>query len=85
MILPKSLTTEAILPDDPRFDSVRSTYFRGGAPGAVLRPVNALEVAEALAFARSRRSVPLSIRSGGHGIRGKSTNHGSAFLAQDHG
>ena len=46
-----------------------------GSPGLVLRPRTPDEVAEALAFARAQ-DVPLAVRSGGHGISGRSTNDG---------
>jgi FAD/FMN-containing dehydrogenase len=58
---------------------VRSTYIRGGSPGLVLRPRDPGEVAEALAFAREQ-DVPLAIRSGGHGISGRSTNDGGVVI-----
>src|SRR2546430_8733171 len=53
-------------------DALPISYLRSGAPGLVLRPGTPEEVAEALAFAR-RQPVPLSVRSGGHGISGRST------------
>jgi FAD/FMN-containing dehydrogenase len=52
---------------------------RTGAPGLVLRPERIEEVAEALAFARGQE-VPLAIRSGGHGISGRSTNDGGIVI-----
>jgi FAD/FMN-containing dehydrogenase len=45
----------------------------------VLRPGTAAEVAEALAFAR-QQPVPLAVRSGGHGISGRSTNDGGIVI-----
>jgi FAD/FMN-containing dehydrogenase len=52
---------------------------RSGSPGLVLRPRDAAEVADALAFAREQE-VPLAIRSGGHGISGRSTNDGGVVI-----
>ncbi|MBL7500437.1 LLM class flavin-dependent oxidoreductase [Frankia nepalensis] len=72
-----------IEPGDPGYAAVRSTYLRGGSPGLVLRPGTVDEVADALAFARAQpvtRRVPLSIRSGGHGVSGRSTNDGGIVL-----
>jgi alkanesulfonate monooxygenase SsuD/methylene tetrahydromethanopterin reductase-like flavin-dependent oxidoreductase (luciferase family) len=70
---------EAVEPGDRAYGKVRSTYVRTGTPGLVLRPGDAGEVAEALAFARAQ-DVPLAIRSGGHGISGRSTNDGGIVI-----
>jgi alkanesulfonate monooxygenase SsuD/methylene tetrahydromethanopterin reductase-like flavin-dependent oxidoreductase (luciferase family)/FAD/FMN-containing dehydrogenase len=69
----------AIEPGDAGYADVRSTYMRGGAPGLVLRPRTTAEVVEALAFAR-RQPVALAVRSGGHGISGRSTNDGGIVI-----
>jgi FAD/FMN-containing dehydrogenase len=45
----------------------------------VLRPDSIDEVVDALVFAREQ-DVPLAIRSGGHGISGRSTNHGGVVI-----
>ena len=58
---------------------VRSTYIRSGLPGLVLRPENVDDVVAALAFARGQ-DVPLAVRSGGHGISGRSTNDGGIVI-----
>jgi FAD/FMN-containing dehydrogenase len=77
--VPESLATRAVEPGDRDYSKVRSTYIRGGSPGLVLRPRDAGEVAEALAFAR-QQDVPLAVRSGGHGISGRSTNDGGIVI-----
>ena len=77
--LPPRLKAAAVEPGDKAYPKVRSTYMRTGAPGLVLRPGTATEVAEALAFARQQR-VPLAVRSGGHGISGRSTNDGGIVI-----
>jgi len=53
---------------------------RGGAPGLVLRPADPAEVAEAVAFASEHADLPLGVRSGGHGISGRSTNDGGIVI-----
>ncbi|MCR2812398.1 LLM class flavin-dependent oxidoreductase [Microbacterium sp. zg.Y1084] len=78
--LPASLRETAVEPGDFGYRTVRSTYMRGGAPGLVLRPRDVGEVAEALAFARRHRHLPLGIRSAGHGISGRSTNDGGIVI-----
>ncbi len=77
--LPASLAERAVEPGDARYSRVRSTYLRGGSPGLVLPVRNAAEVVEALAFARAQ-DVPMGVRSGGHGISGRSTNDGGIVI-----
>lgn len=78
--LPASLAATAIEPGDAKFSRVRSTYLRGGDPGLVLQPATREEVVEAVAVARAHRDVPLSVRSAGHGISGRSTNDGGLVI-----
>ena len=70
---------DAVEPGDKAYGKVRSTYIRTGSPGLVLRPESADEVAAALAYAREQ-DVPLAVRSGGHGISGRSTNDGGIVI-----
>ncbi|UFS59233.1 LLM class flavin-dependent oxidoreductase [Subtercola endophyticus] len=77
--LPASLAGTAIEPGDIGYAKVRSTYLRGGAPGLVLRLTDAAQVPDALAYARAQ-NVPLAVRSGGHGISGRSTNDGGIVI-----
>ena len=67
-------------PGDFGYARVRSTYMRGGAPGLVLRVTSVPQVADALAFARDQAGVAMSVRSGGHGISGRSTNDGGIVI-----
>lgn len=77
--IPASLAAEAVEPGDATFGRVRNNYLRGGNPGLVLRPRDVGEVREALAFARAQ-DVPLGVRSGGHGVSGRSTNDGGVVI-----
>jgi alkanesulfonate monooxygenase SsuD/methylene tetrahydromethanopterin reductase-like flavin-dependent oxidoreductase (luciferase family) len=77
--MPAALKAAAVEPGDQAYSKVRSTYMRSGAPGLVLRPGTPAEVAEALVFAR-QQEVPLAVRSGGHGISGRSTNDGGIVI-----
>jgi alkanesulfonate monooxygenase SsuD/methylene tetrahydromethanopterin reductase-like flavin-dependent oxidoreductase (luciferase family) len=77
--LPRPLSASAIEPGDKGYGKARSTYIRSGSPGLVLRPSNAEEVSAALVYARAQ-DVPLSVRSGGHGISGRSTNDGGIVI-----
>ncbi|MFC0530436.1 LLM class flavin-dependent oxidoreductase [Phytohabitans kaempferiae] len=77
--LPPALAAKAVEPGDPEYDRVRHTYIRRGSPALVLRPGSAAEVADAVRYARTQH-VPLSVRSGGHGISGRSTNDGGIVI-----
>jgi alkanesulfonate monooxygenase SsuD/methylene tetrahydromethanopterin reductase-like flavin-dependent oxidoreductase (luciferase family)/FAD/FMN-containing dehydrogenase len=77
--LPESLAAKAVEPGDKGYAKVRSTYIRSGSPGLVIRPDDVDDVVAALAFARGQ-DVPLSVRSGGHGISGRSTNDGGIVI-----
>ncbi|MDX6354785.1 MAG: hypothetical protein QOF98_1688, partial [Streptomyces sp.] len=77
--LPSELRSLALRPRDHGYEDVRHTYVYRGAPALVLRPRTAEEVAAALAYARPLE-VPLAVRSGGHGISGRSTNDGGIVI-----
>ncbi|WNM28175.1 LLM class flavin-dependent oxidoreductase [Demequina capsici] len=78
--VPESLRSTAVEPGDFAYPTVRSTYMRAGAPGLVLRPRDASQVSDAVVFAGRHRALPLGIRSGGHGISGRSTNDGGLVI-----
>jgi len=77
---PALLMDAVIKPGDANYLRVKSTFFHGGAPGIVFQVKNTQQVVEALAFARLHPHLPLSIRSGGHGVRGRSTNYGGIVI-----
>ncbi|MFD0475834.1 FAD-binding oxidoreductase [Nonomuraea thailandensis] len=77
--VPAALAESAVEPGDAAFARVRSTYLRGGSPGLVLRPGTPAEVSQAVRFARTQ-PVKLSVRSGGHGISGRSTSNGGIVI-----
>jgi FAD/FMN-containing dehydrogenase len=68
-----------IRPGDAGYDRVRSTSMRAGSPGLVLQPADVAQARAALAFARRRGEV-FGLRSGGHGISGRSTNEGGVVI-----
>lgn len=79
--VPASLAPTVVEPGDTDYARVKSTYMRGGSPGIVFRVRNTQDVVDALAFARKHPNVPLGIRSGGHGISGRSTNNGGIVIS----
>ncbi|MGN6030146.1 MAG: FAD-binding oxidoreductase [Thermomicrobiales bacterium] len=78
--VPASLRAAAVEPGDLAYARVRNTYMRGGAPGIVMKVSSVAEVQEALAFARRHPELPFGVRSGGHGISGRSTNDGGIVI-----
>lgn len=83
--VPVSLSDRAFTPADGGYRSVRSSYMSVGSPALVLMAENDLEVAEAVRHAAAVRRatgqrVPVSFRSGGHGMSGSSTNHGGIII-----
>ncbi|ROR66229.1 LLM class flavin-dependent oxidoreductase [Agrococcus jenensis] len=82
--VPASLQATAVEPGSWSYPDAQHTYLRGGRPGIVLRPTSAAQVADALRYARGQGvgegRVPLSIRSAGHGISGRSTNDGGIVI-----
>lgn len=78
--VPESLAADLVEPGDSRYSRVSNNYLRGGAPGIVLRPASVDQVVDAVAYAARHRDVPLGVRSGGHGISGRSTNDGGIVI-----
>jgi FAD/FMN-containing dehydrogenase len=82
--VPASLADTAVKPGDPAYGRLTSTYFRGGAPGIVLLPHTVEQVVDAVGFAGRHLDVPFGIRSGGHGLSGRSTNDGGVVIDLRH-
>ena len=78
--IPESLARAAVEPGDAGYSRVQSTYMRGGEPGLVLKAHSVDEVRDALSFVREHPDVPFGVRSGGHGISGRSTNSGGIII-----
>ncbi|WP_150240923.1 LLM class flavin-dependent oxidoreductase [Nocardiopsis quinghaiensis] len=77
--VPEDLRDHAVEPGDRAYAKVRHGYMRKGSPGLVLRPDSAERVAEALAYGRAQEA-DLHVRSGGHGISGRSTGDGGVIV-----
>ncbi|WP_394159509.1 SDR family NAD(P)-dependent oxidoreductase [Galactobacter valiniphilus] len=77
--LPAELGDAVVVPGESRYQRVRSSYMAVGHPGAVVMARTEDDVAQAVDYAARLREatgerVPFSVRSGGHGIAGTSTN-----------
>ncbi|MFF0223318.1 LLM class flavin-dependent oxidoreductase [Streptomyces sp. NPDC004629] len=77
--IPPSLAEKVVEPGDAAYEGVRHTYIRTGSPALVIQAANADDVVAALDYARGQ-DVELSVRSGGHGISGRSTNDGGIVI-----
>jgi FAD/FMN-containing dehydrogenase len=76
--LQSAVEGEVILPESPRYDTLRATFnarFDDVRPQALVRCKSTGDVVETLAFAR-RLELPTATRSGGHCFAGRSTGPG---------
>ncbi|TLG80867.1 FAD-binding oxidoreductase [Vagococcus zengguangii] len=82
--LPKNLTNKIIKPEDRDYHYVRSSYMGVGRPEIVVMAETNQDVVDTIAYVnelrKSMSEVPFSIRSGGHGMSGSSTNVGGVIL-----
>lgn len=76
---PPALEDKIVFPGDGRYGLLRSTYTTVAGPAAVLLPENTGQVVAALRYTREQ-GLPLSVRSGGHGLSGRSTNDGGVVI-----
>jgi FAD/FMN-containing dehydrogenase len=74
---------EVILPDSPTYDEQRKVFNRVGTPAVIIRGQSNDDLVTALRFAREY-SLPVSVRSGGHGLSGLATNNGGLVLDLTH-
>jgi hypothetical protein len=79
--LRRAVTGSILTPQDPEYDSARTTFYGGidRRPGAIVRVAGAEDVARLIPFARER-DLELAIRSGGHSAIGHSLCDGGIVL-----
>jgi FAD/FMN-containing dehydrogenase len=77
--LPKELDGKVVLPSDPRYRRLRSTYTKVSRPAMVVLPQSVTDVVVALRYARDS-GLPIAVRSGGHGLSGRSSNDGGVVI-----
>ncbi|MBP2705065.1 FAD-dependent oxidoreductase [Microbispora sp. RL4-1S] len=76
---PPELEGKIVTPVDPRYLLLRSTHTGVAEPALVLLPESTTEVVAALRFARDR-DLPVTVRSGGHGVSGHATHDGGVVI-----
>ncbi|SER33724.1 FAD binding domain-containing protein [Lentzea xinjiangensis] len=74
---PSGLLT--VTPADDAYRLLRSTYTTRHSPAEILLPGTAAEVSEAVMYAAAT-DLPVSVRSGGHGLSGTSSNDGGMVV-----
>jgi hypothetical protein len=77
--LPRELAGMIVMPGDRRYPMLRSTFTRACRPAMVLLPESTADVVTALRYAREQ-SLPIAVRSGGHGPSGRSSNDGGVVI-----
>lgn len=78
-IAPPRLQKITISSADARYEQLRSTYTTSARPAAVILVRDVEDVAAAIISAREQQ-LPLSIRSGGHGLSGHASNDGGVVV-----
>jgi FAD/FMN-containing dehydrogenase len=77
--LNEQIVGDVITPDHPAYDAQRIVFNRAGRPAIIVRCQGVEDIVTALRFAREQR-LPMSVRSGGHGVSGQATNDGGLIL-----
>jgi hypothetical protein len=68
-----------VTPSDPEYRGLRSTYVATHEPATIILPRDETEVAQAITYAAGT-DRPVSVRSGGHGLTGRSSNDGGTVI-----
>lgn len=79
----KGVIDRGVRPGHLRYEGLRHSYIWSGKPALVLEPRSVQEVSQAVLHA-TKQNLPLSVRSGGHGISGRSTNTGGIVIDLRH-
>jgi len=73
------LDGEVVVPGDPAYDELRSTFVHAGRPALIVRCRSPRDVAAALGHARTE-GLAVSVRGGGHHAAGFATNDGGLVI-----
>ena len=74
-----SVTGHIVTPDHAEYEVARKSFIVAGSPAVVVYAKNHQDITATVTFAKAH-TLPLSIRSGGHGFAGHSTNAGGVVL-----
>jgi FAD/FMN-containing dehydrogenase len=70
---------KVVVPGSPMYDQLRKVFNHVGSPAVIVRGQSNNDLVTALGFAREHH-LPLSVRSGGHGLSGLATNNAGLLL-----
>ncbi|MGY4786071.1 FAD-binding oxidoreductase [Rhodococcus opacus] len=79
LAVPSLIVDRVIRPGDRRYPQLRSTYTSVATPAFIVLARDSADVAAALEFANTNR-LAVSVRSGGHGLSGRSSNNGGVVI-----
>ncbi|WP_165423505.1 FAD-binding oxidoreductase [Ktedonosporobacter rubrisoli] len=71
--LSQHIAGEVIMPGSETYEHLRNVFNQTGSPAGIVKAQTHQDIVEALRFAREQE-LPLSVRSGGHGLSGQATN-----------
>jgi FAD/FMN-containing dehydrogenase len=74
-----TISGRVVTPDDSEYENARASFIAIGSPAVVVYAENHQDITAAITFANTH-ALSLSIRSGGHGFSGHSTNIGGVIL-----
>ncbi|GCE50495.1 FAD/FMN-containing dehydrogenase [Thermosporothrix hazakensis] len=73
------ITGKVILPEHQAYEAARHVFNQSGSPAVIVRAHTTIDIVETLRLAREQK-LPLSLRSGGHGLSGHATNTSGIVL-----
>jgi len=68
-----------ILPEDNNYEQLSETISGKGNPAIIVQPMDSVDIVSAIHYAK-KKSLIISIRSGGHGSAGFATNNGGMVI-----
>ncbi len=77
------ITGDVVLPDDASYNDLRRSFSRNGSPSVIVQVKSNEDIANAIQYAVDH-DLKLSVRSGGHGFSGLSTNEGGLIIDLAH-
>lgn len=74
-----NFTGTIILPEDNNYEQLSEVFSGKGNPAIIVQPMDSVDILSAIHYAK-KKSLIISIRSGGHGSGGFATNNGGMVI-----